>query len=200
VVRRAGRLVQWSCAKVYWESAALMNGSALWTSGPPCWRNRHGSPRYTARMRVTRCGAPPVMTPFKNPAVKAKFEAYPSAVRKKLLGLRELVFQVAARQKDCGDIEETLKWGEPAYIALNGAGSTVRMDWKAKAPDRFVLYFNCRTNLVATFRLVFGKSLQFEGNRAIVLRVQSAIPKDVLAVCIAAALTYNIAKRRQSGQ
>lgn len=55
------------------------------------------------------------MSPFKNATVAAKFESYPPAVRRKLLALREAVFRTAASMPEIGEIEETLKWGEPAY-------------------------------------------------------------------------------------
>lgn len=47
-----------------------------------------------------------------------------------------------------GEIEETLKWGEPADMTKNGAGSTIRLDWKPKHPDHYALYFNCKTTPV----------------------------------------------------
>lgn len=55
------------------------------------------------------------MTPFANSDVAAKFNSYPKNVRPKLLALRELVLKTAALIDGVGEIEETLKWGEPAY-------------------------------------------------------------------------------------
>ena len=63
------------------------------------------------------------MKPFSNPAVKAKFDSYPAKVRRKMLALRELVFRTASSTPSVGEIQETLKWGEPAYVTVNGAGS-----------------------------------------------------------------------------
>lgn len=81
------------------------------------------------------------MSPFKNPAVEAKFESYPPVVRRRLLALRELVFRTARAHPEADEIDETLKWGEPAYVTTNGAGSTVRIDWKAKNPGRYAMCF-----------------------------------------------------------
>lgn len=135
------------------------------------------------------------MTPFLTPDVEAKFAAYPRAAQKRLLELRELVFAVAGRTAGVGELEETLKWGEPAYLTRNGAGSTIRMDWKPKHPDRCALYFNCQTTLVETFSTMFPNDFVFEGNRGLVLPVTGAAPLDALALCIEAALTYHIRKR-----
>ena len=55
-------------------------------------------------------------TPFEDPQVAAHFAAYPAAVKKKMLSLRELIFEVAAQSPAMGALEETLKWGEPAYL------------------------------------------------------------------------------------
>ena len=135
------------------------------------------------------------MTPFVDGAVKARFAAYPPEVRQKMLALRELVLRTAASTPEVGEIQETLKWGEPAYLTKNKTGSAVRMDWKAKAPHRYAMYFNCQTNLVETFRKLFPRDFNFEGNRALVFEVGSTVPQDALAMCIAASLTYHARKK-----
>jgi hypothetical protein len=136
------------------------------------------------------------MKSFANAEVLAKFDTYPPNVRRKLLALRELVFRTAAATESVGEIEETLKWGEPAYITKNGSGSTIRMDWKKKTPNQYAMYFHCQTNLVETFRTMFPHDFKFEGNRALVFALEGKAPQDSLAMCIAAALTYHLNTRR----
>jgi hypothetical protein len=53
------------------------------------------------------------------------------------------------------------------------------------------MYFNCRTTLVETFRALFPDELRFEGQRAIIFKASERIPKDAVAFCVAAALTYH---------
>jgi hypothetical protein len=137
------------------------------------------------------------MKAFSNPQVAAKFAAYPPKVRRKLLALRELVFRTAATTEGVGEIEESLKWGEPAYATVNKAGSTVRMDWKKKDPDHYALYFNCQTNLVETFRTAFPEDFRFQGNRALEFSLEDKLPRDSLAMCIEAALTYRLGRRKK---
>jgi len=60
------------------------------------------------------------MKPFANAEITAKFNAYPPNVRPKLLALRELIFATATTAEGAGEIEETLKWGEPAYVQKTG--------------------------------------------------------------------------------
>jgi len=132
------------------------------------------------------------MTPFKSNSVARAFEAYPAKPRQKLFALRELIFKIAASTEGVGVLEETLKWGEPAYVTTqSGSGSTVRVGWKKSAPTQYAIYFNCQTTLVETFRTLFPTALKFEGNRAIVFNETDKVPTDALGICIAAALTYH---------
>ena len=140
------------------------------------------------------------MTPFQAPEVAAKFESYPPKAKKAMFALRTLVLETACSTPGVGEIEETLKWGEPAYVTKNGAGSTVRIDWKAKNPDRYAMYFHCQTDLVSTFRTLFPDDFAFEGNRALVFKLGERLPKNTLALCIAASLTYHLNKRHSKAQ
>ena len=81
-------------------------------------------------------------------AVAAAFDAMPPAVRTQLLHVRALIYEVAAATDGVGPLTEALKWGEPAYLTeATGSGSTIRLGWPRQAPDRFAVYFNCRTTL-----------------------------------------------------
>lgn len=136
------------------------------------------------------------MTPFSDPAVVQAFDAAPLPVRKRLLVLRELILKTAAANAGVGDIEETLKWGEPAYLTTaSRSGSTIRIGWKPASPDRYALYFNCKTDLIETFKTIFPNDFQFEGNRALVFDVKKPLP-DATAFCIDAAFNYH--KRKGS--
>ncbi len=132
------------------------------------------------------------MQAFQNSAVKEVFDAYPVSVRVKLLVLRQLIFDTAAQAAGVGELEEALKWGEPAYLTSQSkSGSTVRIAYSPKKPLRYAMYFNCQTNLVDTFRTMFPNDFQFEGNRAIVFDATAKVPKKELGFCIAVALTYH---------
>ncbi|QCB48686.1 DUF1801 domain-containing protein [Hydrogenophaga sp. PAMC20947] len=137
------------------------------------------------------------MTPFQSQAVAAKFASYPPEAREALLALREIAWETARSMPEVGGIEETLKWGEPAYGTKSKVGSTVRMDWKTRAPGSYALYFNCQTDLVETFRTLFPNDFVFEGNRALVFRLGETIPADSVAFCMAAAFSYHLNKKKQ---
>ena len=126
-----------------------------------------------------------------NNTVQPKFDTYPTSVKLKLLELRSLILDVIVRN-NLGDFEETLKWGEPSYLVKGG--STVRIDWKPKAKDKYFIFFNCKTKLVDTFRELYSDVLTFEGNRAIVLNLGEPLPIDVLRHCIELSLRYKSVK------
>jgi len=129
-------------------------------------------------------------------AVAAVIATYPPAIQQDVLALRWLILSLAEGIPAVGAIEETLKWGEPAFLTTEtGSGSTVRIGWKPARPDEYALYFNCQTRLVDDFREMFGDTLRCEGNRAIVFRSGQALPVAELGNCIAMALTYHAAKR-----
>lgn len=132
------------------------------------------------------------MKAFENPAVAQALDAYPPKVRRKLLALRELIFRTAASTEGVGELEEALKWGDPAYVtARSRSGSTIRIGWKKATPSHYAMYFHCQTNLVETFRSLFPREFTFEGRRAIVFHESDTVPADAVAFCVAAALTYH---------
>jgi hypothetical protein len=127
-----------------------------------------------------------------NPNVTEVFDRYTDPVRGKMLFLRELIIETAEETEGIDELEETLKWGEPSYRTRKG--STIRMDWKAKAPDQYALYFQCTSRLVDTFRMVFDRTFHYEGNRAIIFAINQQIPVPELKECIKAALRYHKVK------
>ncbi|PQO29876.1 DUF1801 domain-containing protein [Bremerella cremea] len=132
---------------------------------------------------------------FQDANVREVFNAYPKPIRAKMMILRQLIFDVAASTEGVGPIQETLKWGEPAYITeKTKSGTTIRIDSKKANPTQYAIYFHCQTNLIETFRKQFPEQFQFEGNRAIVFDVSDEIPTQSLAECIGAALTYHLSK------
>lgn len=126
-----------------------------------------------------------------NPAVKAVFSKYPASVQSKMLNLRRLVLEVA-EEIGLSSLEETLKWGEPSYLAKKG--STIRMDWKEKSPEQYAMYFKCTSKLVSSFQFVYNDLFSYEGTRAIVFKLDREIPESELKNCIKAALTYHQVK------
>jgi len=127
-----------------------------------------------------------------DPSVEEVFAKYPKSVAKQMKQLRQLVREAAAEIDGLQNLEETLKWGEPSYLAKHG--STVRMDWKANTPDQYAIYFKCTSKLVPTFREIYPSEFTYEGNRALVFSLDEKPPEKALKHCIKVALTYHKVK------
>ena len=128
-----------------------------------------------------------------SPDVTKVFKAYPPEVKAQMNKLRDLVLEAASEIEGLDALEETLKWGEPSYLTKHGI--TLRMDWKAKKPDQYALYFKCTSLLVPTFKTVYDDLFKFEGDRAIVFDLNEELPETELKNCIKAALTYHGVKK-----
>jgi hypothetical protein len=126
------------------------------------------------------------------------FDAFPTAVRRRLLQARRVIFETAAKLEGVGPLTETLKWGEPAYLTeATGSGSTIRLGWSKSSDKDCAVLFNCQTNLVEIFRERFPDIFAFEKKRAILLSASEPLPHGPLATCLAAALTYHQARRKK---
>ncbi|EMN27391.1 PF08818 domain protein [Leptospira kirschneri serovar Sokoine str. RM1] len=136
---------------------------------------------------------------FKDPNVAKVFKNYPNEVREKLLFLRKLIFDTADLTEGVGKLEETLKWGQPSYLTSETkSGSTIRIDKVPSKEDKYAIYFHCQTNLISTFKELFPKKFEFEGNRSIQLNVKDPIPNKELKVCISLALKYHLSKKQKN--
>lgn len=138
------------------------------------------------------------MEPFREPAVKSIFNAYPEPLKTRLLALRQLIFETAAVTDGVGKLNETLKWGQPSYLtAETKSGTTIRID-SLKAPKQYGMFVHCQTSLLPTYRELFSGVLKFDGNRCVVFDAPDELSEDIVRDCIARALTYHQTKRRDS--
>lgn len=131
-----------------------------------------------------------VEPPFANAAIRAKFNSYSGTIRADLIALRRLIFETAQSLDGVGEIEETLKWGQPSYLTRTKSGSTIRIDG-LKDGDGYAMYFHCQTNLVETFRELYPTQMKYGGNRSIFFDAGDRIPAKALGHCIGLALTYH---------
>ena len=132
-----------------------------------------------------------------DPGVRTAFENYPEEIRDRLLALRRLILETAAQTQGVGDLEETLKWGQPSYLtSATKAGSTIRIDRTRSEAGHYAMYFHCQTNLISTFREVYPDTFTYEGNRSILFEPEGDIPEAELRHCISMALTYHLRKKQ----
>jgi hypothetical protein len=139
------------------------------------------------------------MTPPLPRDVSRAFEAFPRAVRRRLLEVRKLIFATAAASDGVGPLLETLKWGEPAYLTQQtGSGSTIRLGQFKDGGQRCAVLFNCRTTLIEIFRERFPHEFEYRANRALLLKLTGVLPAAPLSTCLSLALTYHLGARNSA--
>ena len=128
-----------------------------------------------------------------DPAVKAAFAAYPQEMRYALEELRETILTVADAVKGVGKIEESLKWGQPAYRPVSPqTGTTLRLGPVTGSQDEYALFFHCQTTLADDFEQLYPGMFRIADNRALVFGLGDVAPDLPLRHCIALALTYHL--------
>lgn len=128
---------------------------------------------------------------FEDPAVAACFRAMPRQARTPLLQVRQLIFEIAARTPAVGPVDETLKWGQPAYLTpTTKSGTTIRLG--SPKGGGIAVFTHCQTTLIAEFRDLFPKEFTYDGNRAVHLDSAKPIALDRLAFLVTRALTYHL--------
>ncbi len=121
------------------------------------------------------------------------FDDLPKAMAARLAALRALILETADDNPAIGPLEETLKWGEPAFLTSSTkSGTTVRINRHKKMDDRYAFYVHCQTDLVERYKQLYGDILKFDGARAVVFDVDQGIPIDAVKHCLAMALTYHM--------
>lgn len=120
-------------------------------------------------------------------------DGLPQDIAAKLTDLRQLILETASENPAIGPLEETLKWGEPAYLpSATKSGTTIRINAHKKSDTEYAIYVNCRTDLVERYKQLYGDVLTFEGTRAVVFNLGDELPVDAVKHCIAMALTYHL--------
>ncbi len=127
--------------------------------------------------------------------VAAAFDDFPSASRKTLLDVRNIILEVAHTDPRIGPLKEDLRWGEPAYLTVKpNTGSTIRLGL-IKPTNTPAILFNCKTSLVENFRDQFGDELTYSKNRAVLIDQDITLISEQLKICIASALKYHLRRK-----
>lgn len=128
-----------------------------------------------------------------DPAVKAAFASYPQEMRHALEDLREIILNVADAVKGVGKIEESLKWGQPAYRPVSPqTGTTLRVGPVTGSATEYALFFHCQTSLAHDFEQLYPGMFRIVGGRSLVFTLGEVAPDMPLRHCIALALTYHL--------
>ena len=127
--------------------------------------------------------------------ISPAFDGHVQATAALLHLLRTLIFEVADETPGIGELTETLKWGQPSYTPKKPRiGSSVRLS--ATDDGRAAVWFICHTHLVDRFREIYPETFAFEGNRGLLFSPGEPLPEAELRHCIAMALTFHLAAKR----
>lgn len=127
-------------------------------------------------------------------SVRTGIADWPKQAQQAFEKLRVICHDTAARQH-LGPLEESLKWGQPAWRPVRpNTGSTLRVMWAENAPDLLNLYVDCKTDLAARLREIYPDLPQNDGRRHIALRLSDPLPLDVLSHLAAMTLAYHQSK------
>lgn len=126
-----------------------------------------------------------------DPKMAETYAAFAPLERAGLLALRQLIFDVADREPQVGPLEETLKWGQPAYLTSETkSGTTLRLG--LPKTGGYAIFCHCQTTVVSDFRTLFGDDFTYDGNRAVVFSTDDDLQLDKLALLVSAALRYHL--------
>lgn len=122
---------------------------------------------------------------------------YAPPVRQRLLQLRRLILETARQNAAVGELEETLKWGQPSFLTVKPkTGTTVRIDKDGSDASDVALFVNCQTSLVSEWRVLYPH-LRYGGNRSVHFRADEPLPEAEICQMVSMALRYHLVKSRR---
>lgn len=97
----------------------------------------------------------------------------------------------AGTAAEVGGLDESLKWGEPAWRPTRARmGTTVRIG-PSKDTAGTAMFVHCQTRLADEFREAYPDQLEIVGNRAVMFTLSGPLPKAIIRHCAAMAFTYH---------
>ncbi|WP_299297883.1 hypothetical protein [uncultured Tateyamaria sp.] len=106
------------------------------------------------------------------------------------------VFCDVADAAEVGPLDESLKWGQPAWRPRRArTGSTLRMTWSPETPDHLLVYVDCKTDLAEQMEARFPGQFDNDGRRAMTFEIGADLPEDALWQLAYLTFTYHRNKR-----
>ena len=122
-------------------------------------------------------------------AIFQVFASMPADVATTLRAARLDILRAAAASDEVGQLDETLKWGEPAYLTCAPkTGTTLRL---GLIGGQAAVMVPCSTTIIDDARAIFGPLPELSGKRGLVLGGQ----RQVFDYVADAALHYHLHKR-----
>jgi len=113
---------------------------------------------------------------------------YSEPAKEAFAKLRNILLE-EAKLHHLGDIEESLKWGEPSFKSKHG--SPVRIHWRDKDPEIISIYVNCQSKLLDTYRQLYPDTFVYMGNRELQVQLAKPLAETALRHCFNIAMNYH---------
>lgn len=124
------------------------------------------------------------------PEVQVVLSTWPDTAQRHLLAIRDILFDVAA-QSDVGALDESLKWGQPAWRPrAPRTGSTLRFGWSAQNPAALMAFVNCRTDLAGQMSTRFPNAYDNDGRRSLAFDLATPLPDPAIRTLAHLTFTY----------
>ncbi len=123
------------------------------------------------------------------------YDSYPNDIKHYLLKFRQIIYEVSQNSDEIGEIEESVKWGQPSYRPMNKSGTTIRLGWSAKKPNVYSIFVPCQTTIIRDFKVLYPNELNYIGNREICFDKHKDIKLKVITEFINQALTYYLVRK-----
>lgn len=122
------------------------------------------------------------------------FALWPDTAQNAALAIRTLCWRVA-EAAETGPLSESLKWGQPAWRPQKPRiGSTLRLSWRADAPDHLDLFVDCKTDIAARVTNAFPQAFDSDARRRLTIATGVPMPSDALWHLARTTLTYHRSK------
>ncbi|WP_299625755.1 hypothetical protein [uncultured Tateyamaria sp.] len=123
-----------------------------------------------------------------------RISRWPDPAQIRLQSMRAM-FHDVAQAADVGPLDESLKWGHPAWRPRRARmGSTLRLHWSEGSPKSLIAFVDCKTNLAQQMQTRFPE-IPTDGRREIRL----ALDQDHAdAIWQLAYLTFTYHRARQA--
>jgi hypothetical protein len=109
------------------------------------------------------------------------------------------LFHDIADENDLGGLNESLKWGQPAWRPVKPrTGSTLRMNWSPATPDHLAFFVDCKTDLAARMQDLYPDLPLNDGRRHLGVFLDAPLPEQAIAHLASMTFTYHL-KRRAAG-
>lgn len=121
---------------------------------------------------------------------------WPRPAQEAALACRAL-FHGVAEARAIGPLEESLKWGQPAWRPVRPrTGSTLRLGWSEGQPDRLSLFVDCKTDLALRLKVTHPDLPFNDERRHIAVSLDTPLPEE--AVIRLAEMTFCYHLRQQT--